>query len=140
MSERAFTPDASIAVKLFLKETGSSRVEALFASRRIVIAPEMIAIEVASAIARRFRLGEATRAQAEAALERATDFFTSGGLSLTPDIALLRHAETIALDIKHPLVDCLYIAQAEIADADLITADAALISRAAPHFPFVQSL
>lgn len=58
-------------------------------------------------------------------------------MHLTEDEIIIERAGEIALQIFHPLQDCLYIACAEHVDADLVTTDATLLKRAAA-FPFVR--
>jgi predicted nucleic acid-binding protein len=59
---------------------------------------------------------------------------------LTADADLLPRAEEIALDLKHALKDCLYVALAEREKCDLVTTDASLLARAGGQFPLVRAL
>ena len=45
---------------------------------------------------------------------------------LCPSAALVAHASAIALEIAHPVYDCLYLACAEVEGAPLVTADGRL--------------
>jgi predicted nucleic acid-binding protein len=132
--------DASVLVKIFMQEPGSAAARALAGEPRALIGPEITAVEVASAVVRRFRAGAIARADADALLDDARQFFAQGSVLLTEDAALQARAEQIALDIRHALVDCLYIAAAEKAGGELVTADETLVARAAPVFPFVRIL
>lgn len=132
--------DASVLVKLFLQEPDSQSARALVGGGRALLGPEHVTVEVASAMVRRFCGGGLTRDEAEQALAAVRQFFFRGSFALTPDADLLARAEEIALDLKHALKDCLYVALAERAGCVLVTADATLLSRAAPHFPFVKPL
>jgi predicted nucleic acid-binding protein len=131
--------DASVLVKLFLREPDTAAARALVGSHS-VLGPQLVVVEVCSAIVRRFRLAGIDRAGAELALQRAHRFFTRGGPTLTHNAALQPRAEEIALDLKHALRDCFYIALAEQEGCALVTADATLVARAAPQFPFVRAL
>lgn len=132
--------DASVLAKLFVTEGDSDRALVLVSTHTVVMAPSLAAVEVASAVARRFRVGGITRAGAEAALAQARRFFTGVSIALFDDAPLLARAEELALDLKQALKDCLYVALAERVSADLVTADMTLLARAQPHFPFVKPL
>lgn len=136
----AVVVDASVLAKLFLQEADSKLARDLVGSGRVLMGPEHATIEVASAMVRRFRSGGLTRSEAEQALVAVRQFFLRGAFALTADADLLPRAEEIALDLKHALKDCLYVALAERAQCELITTDATLVSRAAPLFPFVKPL
>lgn len=136
----AFALDASVVAKLFVMEPDTPRAFSLTNSGARLIAPSHLAMEVSSAITRRHRQGGITRVDAEAALTKASLFFSTASVELSPDQAVLGRAEEIALDIKHALKDCLYVALAERERCELITADATLLTRAQPHFPFVKPL
>jgi predicted nucleic acid-binding protein len=96
--------------------------------------------EVSSAVVRAFRNARLNRPDAEHALASAAQMLSSAAIELVPSERVQLRAETIALDLRHSLLDCLYIALAERESCDLVTTDATLISRAAPHFPFVKRL
>ncbi|MFP5404778.1 MAG: type II toxin-antitoxin system VapC family toxin [Gammaproteobacteria bacterium] len=61
--------DASVATKWFLPEADSEQAAALLQIGEKLFAPELIRIEVASAITRRARLGELPPEHASAACE-----------------------------------------------------------------------
>jgi predicted nucleic acid-binding protein len=131
--------DASVLVKTFLREPDSHRAIALLGANSLE-GPAAVAVEIASAITRRFRMGGIARAGAETALSEARAYFASQAMLLHSDAQLLPRAEEIALDLKHALRDCLYVALAERVGGELVTADAVLVARAAAHFPFVKPL
>ncbi len=132
--------DASVLVKIFMEEPGSPAARALAGETRALVGPEISAVEVASAVVRRFRQGGITRADADEILETVRKFFAQGSVLMTADAALQPRAEEIAMDIRHALKDCLYIAAAEKSGGGFITADETLVARAAPHFAFVTAL
>ncbi|MDX2236119.1 MAG: type II toxin-antitoxin system VapC family toxin [Hyphomonadaceae bacterium] len=140
MNAASLVVDASVLAKLFLAEADSTHADRSVRSVRSLFGPELLAVEVAAAIVRRFRMRGANRAETEASLAQARTFFTHGGIALAPDIDLLPRAELIAMELTHPLQDCLYLALAERLGCDLVTADATLLARAAPQFPFVKAL
>lgn len=132
--------DASVAVKWVLPEQGSPAARALLAQDAILLAPAFVRIEVASAVSRALRTKRISRSDCELYLGEARALFASVALTLLADDALQAEAETIAMDLSHPLKDCFLIAHALREGADLITADQTLLRRAAPVFPFVRPL
>lgn len=118
--------DASVMTKLFVDEAGSDAAVRLVARYPLLLAPEIIAVEVASAVTRKVREGEIDRPTAERALNSWWEFLALGNLRLTPDRALLPEAAKLAVALACPLADCLYLALAAAHAVPLITADASL--------------
>lgn len=136
----ALVIDASVAVKWFIPEADTAAAYALRDMGADIIGPDILATETSSAISRAHRTGRLDRAGAEAAFAAANAYFTGRGIVLAPSRTVLARAQAISLDLRHALVDCLYVALAEREAAPLITADATFITRAAPHFSFVKAL
>lgn len=111
--------DASVVVKLFLLEEGTEAVEQLLHSEFLLMAPDLAAIEVANAV-----LSAARRQSVDAtvALE-VVHRLEEGRILLVPSRRFLARATEIALLLRHPIYDCLYLACAEERDAPLVTAD-----------------
>jgi predicted nucleic acid-binding protein len=116
--------DASVAVKLFLREAGTAEAEALRAQETF-IAPDLIVVEVVNAMWRHIRVGHA-----------APSFMTTvmAGLptlcaQFVPTIDLAPRAAEISMVLDHPAYDCFYVALAEREGVDLITADRRLIAK-----------
>ena len=59
-------------------------------------------------------------------------------VNLIPDTDLIERAARVAVDIGHPVYDCLYIACAEATDSTVITADGPLAKRAARRIPKIE--
>jgi predicted nucleic acid-binding protein len=123
-----------------LNEASTPAAVALLSSGRPLHAPGLLLVEVAAAIARRCREGVLDERGARMQLQRAERVLAVERVSYLADAALLQRASDIALQIKHAVQDCIYVACAERCGADVVTADATLLSRAAPHFPFVKPL
>jgi predicted nucleic acid-binding protein len=132
--------DASIGAKWFLSEADSVRAAQLLYGPQELIAPMLLRVELAAAISRQFRLGLIDEKHAQRRFQDMRQIVSAPGIKLVDDDLLLARAMEIALQIRHPLQDCLYVAFAEMEQAELITADATLLKRAAPHFPFVRAL
>ncbi len=113
--------DASVAIKWTIEEENSAEALTL-ASSSALVAPRLVLTECANILWRKVRLGQVS---ARNAVEWHDD------LSLTPieymeDHALLPHALALAIDLDHPVYDCLYLAASEACGAPLVTADVRL--------------
>lgn len=125
MPDRDCTPfvvDASVAVKWFLEEEFSGEAESLLASSRILIAPDLLRVEVANAL---WSLARRKRIKWEQAREALLELFTMD-IECVPSEQLLAAALELARSLEHPVYDCLYLACTDICDGVLITADARL--------------
>jgi len=130
--------DASVAVKWLLPENHHAESLALLRAyvdgRTQLIAPPLLAHEVALVIARRFERKDLTMAGAQ----RAFDVFRTYRPALVDQPELSRDALELALRYHLGLGDCVYIALALRYRCNLVTADARLVRAAARHFSFVR--
>jgi predicted nucleic acid-binding protein len=115
--------DANVAAKWYLPEAGSEAALELMAGPNPLVAPDLIRLEVLSALTRRVRTHEATVAEAESRCHDWQRHLHAGAVSLVPESELLEDAVRMAMEIPHTLQDCLYLAVARRLDAPLITAD-----------------
>jgi predicted nucleic acid-binding protein len=132
--------DASIATKWFLAEDDTPLANVLLQGTQKLFAPPLIRIEVHAAITRRFRNGEAPEAEVRQACRDWSEMLDEGILTLLasePDEPL---AIDLAIQLKHPFQDCLYLALAQRLSAPLVTADPKFIARTAGRFPAIQAL
>lgn len=131
--------DASVALKLLVEEEGS-QVALTLLDGPALLAPELIHVEVASALwrmARTGRLSEADAADALALFQRLPLRRRTGDAALAP------RALRLARLLDHPVCDCLYLALAMEAAAPVVTADrrfAAAAARDAASAPLVVHL
>jgi predicted nucleic acid-binding protein len=123
--------DASVAAKWYLPEPDSQRAFALLKSRDVLVAPDILRPEVASAITRAARTGRLTVQQARSAADSWLRHLEDELVALDAMEIDLDAAIDLALRIKHRLLDCLYLALAMRRAAPLITTDATLAQRAA---------
>jgi predicted nucleic acid-binding protein len=132
--------DASVAVKWVLIEPGSNQALALlqsFAADEVdLIAPRLIQEEVASALTKRFRRRQITRAQAENAFAE----FLNHRPALLDTSGDVRRALTLSLEHQISLWDSVYLALAIRTRADLVTADERFYRAVSRHYPFVRLL
>jgi predicted nucleic acid-binding protein len=119
--------DASVAIKWIVDEEGSDAALALVGAE--LWAPALLLAECGSALWRRARLGLLSQGEA---LERLTALATAP-VQLAPDETSSIEALRLALDLDHPIYDCLYLALAHERDLPLITADRRLIGVASRH-------
>jgi predicted nucleic acid-binding protein len=132
--------DASVAVKWYLPECGTDAAIELAANGDQLVAPELIRLEVISAITRRVRVGEATASEAKAQCERWLTHLTDGVVSLVPEQDLLHDSIDLSLKLKHPLLDCMYLAAARRVEAHFLTADRVFHDRAKPFYKKISML
>lgn len=110
--------DASVAAQWVLGQEGSARAAALRDEDRL-IAPSLVAAEVGNAIWKAVRRGDVTRDDALVAIESALLPLDD----LVPNEELRVRALAMAIDLDHPVYDCLYLALAEREQCTLVTAD-----------------
>lgn len=125
MADPACTPfvvDASVAVKWFLEEEFSGEAESLLASSSLLIAPDLLRVEVANAL---WSLARRKRIKWEQARQALLELFTMD-IECVPSEQLLAAALQLAQSLEHPVYGCLYLACTDICDGILITADARL--------------
>ena len=132
--------DASVAVKWFFPEPGSQAAQALLADSEQLAAPALVRVEVYAAITRKVRLGEIAPEDARTACRLWAGAVERGVLVLVPDEDVLPAAIELALKLRHPLQDCLYLALAERQQSGLVTADPKFQARAQTAYASVQLL
>jgi predicted nucleic acid-binding protein len=118
--------DASVATKWVLPEDGSDRATALRRPGEEFIAPSLIAAEIGNAVWKRVIWKDFSTADALRALQVALAHFSQ----LMPMENLAARATEIAIELKHPIYDCFYLALAEDKQCPLITADKRLLAAA----------
>ncbi len=91
------------------------------------VACKWFVTEVANALWRKLRSGEMTSDQAAAAVGELPGFFDD----LVPCVRLAARSLALAADLDQPVHDCLYLALAELREANLVTADQRPLARLA---------
>jgi predicted nucleic acid-binding protein len=125
--------DASVAVKWFVEQDGSEDARALGGPSAVLIAPDLILAEIASALWKYVRAAKLAEGAAKAMLARALSAFNR----LVPPEELLASAFGLSLALPHPIYDCFYLALAQREHAPLVTADRRLAA-AAKSLPSVE--
>ena len=132
--------DASVAVKWFFPEPGAESAGAILSGSEKLMAPALIRVEAAAEITRKFRTGELAAEEAASACRLWFAALARGVITLSPDEVDLAAAMELAIQIRHPLQDCLYLAVARRAHCALITADLKFGARARDVYEEVKLL
>jgi len=132
--------DASVIVKWFVPEVGDAGAKALLSAADELVAPELARVEVTSALIRKAIRGQLSGADAGNTLRAWFRALAAGQIFLLPDADDIEAAAELALELQHPLPDCLYLAAAERLGVALITADRAFARQAEPRWHLVQLL
>jgi predicted nucleic acid-binding protein len=115
--------DASVAIKWFVEEDGRQQaLHVLDLDERH--APDLIVAEVANGIWKKTVRGEVNDHQASAICTALPRYFEA----LHPAEALVESAFGIALALRHPIYDCLYLACAARVRGRVVTADRRLMT------------
>ena len=111
--------DANVAIKWFVTENLQAEARRLLDGGQDLHAPDFLVVELANVAWKKAKRQEITRRQAEQISTACLD----GVPVLHASSALAERALQIALDLDHPVYDCIYIACAEAVDGVLVTAD-----------------
>jgi predicted nucleic acid-binding protein len=118
--------DASVALKWFLPaEFLGANALAVVKSGSALIAPDILIAEVCNGVWRSARLGRIAQAQLPEVAAILPRFFDS----LIDAASLAQRAVAIAVELDHPVYDCLYVALTEARQAMLVSADKRLIEK-----------
>jgi predicted nucleic acid-binding protein len=110
--------DASVAYKWLVADDDSYAALALRRDHEVV-APDLLMIECRNAALNNFRKGTLSLEEAlsiDHDLERLS-------LPTLPSVSFVTNAFSIALALRHPIYDCIYVAAAIAANRILVTAD-----------------
>lgn len=122
--------DASVVVKWFVPEAGDAAAKALLTTADALVAPELVRIEVASALVRKGLRRELSVPDAERALGAWLQVVADGQVVLLPNGDDIAAAAQLAFALQHALPDCLYLAAAARLGTTLVTADQAFARKA----------
>ena len=124
--------DASLAVKWFVDERHSEKAASdLRWHKGDIAVPGIFVAEVMGALVRRANMDKSLRADSEVSLSRLVQLIEDDFLRVDPvsPVQMLR-AASIAIDIGHPLKDCIYLVLAMELGCPLVTADTRFAAKA----------
>lgn len=135
-----YVVDASLAVKWIFWEHDSAEALAFWnAEAGNLCAPDLLVVEMASAIVRRGNIDKALHQDMAEALSKCARLFAGNSIQLFRDNASrIITGGRMALQIGHPVKDCLYLFLAMELDCSLITCDAKFASKAQQLWPRVE--
>jgi predicted nucleic acid-binding protein len=122
----AFVVDASVVIKWFIDESGTT--EALSLRRHRLLAPDLLVAECANVLWKKVRRNELSEDEAVLAAR----LLARSDIELEPMRALLEPATRLAIALDHPAYDCTYLALAAARGCDFVTADEALSRKTMP--------
>ena len=134
--------DASLALKWYFDEAGGSAAKAELARHGgDIIVPGMFVVEVTAALVRRANIDKALRSTMESALSSFLALIEERFISVdeTGTDAMARAAR-LALDLGHPLKDCIYLALAMKMGCEMLTSDLRLADKARGTWPKIRVL
>jgi predicted nucleic acid-binding protein len=111
--------DASIAFLWFANEPDRSGADELLDSDSPLLAPDLMAVEATNAWWKKLRRHEMERADVEQAITN----LLALGIAWTPSSMLLPAAARLAVELGHPVYDCVYLALAALHAVPLATVD-----------------
>jgi len=111
--------DASIAFLWFANESDRWGADQLLETDSPLLAPDLMAVEATNAWWKKHRRREMERVD----VEQAVTNLLALGIAWTPSAALLPSAARLAVELGHPVYDCLYLALAAAHAAPIATAD-----------------
>ncbi|MDE2595829.1 MAG: type II toxin-antitoxin system VapC family toxin [Sphingomonadales bacterium] len=134
--------DASLALKWFLDEALSDEAEAWFVAHGGTIAvPHVFLTEVTGVLVRRANIDKALRRETEDSLARFAALFDEQLIvAKSMDQHQMVQAARLALDLGHPLKDCIYLALAMELGCELATCDARFAEKARASHPEITLL
>lgn len=112
--------DTSVAVKWAVAEAGAELAAPFFGGD--VVAPDLLRSELGNALWKKVIRQEIGSLQASAAFAE-----IEAMLSFLPTDMVHQRALAIALDIRHPVYDCVYLALSEATGMRILTADRKLM-------------
>ena len=127
--------DASVAVKWLVEEPDHLAARNLLDRNEQLQAPDFVFIEAANVLWKKVFRRELAAEQAAESIDSLPRLFEV----IVPSSLVLRRALQMAIEINHPVYDCLYLACAEHVNADLVTTDSRLAARARIGSPHIRA-
>lgn len=122
-----YVVDANVALKWFLPEQNEDA--ALDLLGHDLIAPDLLWIEVGNVLAAKVVTG---RVRASL-LERVPGLLDQAIRTRVRDRELSADAQTLSVELHHPIYDCVYLTLLDRFEAELVTADGRLLRALGDH-------
>lgn len=124
--------DASLALKWYFVEAGAEAAKAELAQHGgAILVPGVFVLEVVAGLVRRANMDKALRSEMEASLAGFRALVDEDFITVKPtDSATMARAAALALDLGHPLKDCIYLALAMKMGCKLLTCDLRFATKA----------
>ena len=117
--------DASVVVKWFVEEDLADEAETLASRPGPLYAPDLVVSEVTNVAWSKYTRGAITRGQAEFIVLS----ISHSPLRFMPVLSFHQRGLEIAIELRHSVYDCLYLACAERVGGRLVTADRAFLNK-----------
>ncbi len=117
--------DASVAVKWLVDEPRHLAARSLLDRSERLLAPDFVFVETSNVLWKKVLRRELTAEQAVEGIESLPRLFET----TVPSTLLVARALRMAIEMPHPVYDCLYLACSEHVDADLVTDDARFVTK-----------
>lgn len=118
--------DASVAAKWYFREPESAAALRLLHADTVRIVPDLFFVEVANVVWKGLR---PPVREAAGSVDAVTDHLLRSASTVVPARDLLNRALTLAVELGHPVYDCVYLACSEAVDAPVVTADRRLLAK-----------
>lgn len=124
--------DASLALKWYFDEPGQHAAKAELARHGgAIVVPQVFLVEVTAALVRRANMDKTLRSEMEGSLAGFLALINERFITVDgTDTAATAQAATLALDLGHPLKDCIYLALAMKMGCELLTSDLRFATKA----------
>jgi len=119
-----FVIDASIAIKWVVEEQGTEAAIAL-RKRAELIAPDLLIAECANILWKKVQRDELSESEALIAAR----LLQSADVEILATRNLMETATRLAIGLRHPAYDCIYLALAIQSDCRFCTADSAFVRK-----------
>jgi predicted nucleic acid-binding protein len=116
--------DSSVAIKWFAREPQADLAEAILASGREIHAPELLCVETANGLWKKWRKDQLAAGDVGPSVAKLRSLVDRWHL----DGELVEDAAALSLSLAHPVYDCIYLALARKLRTVVVTADTRLLA------------